>query len=449
MKPETGNRKPETGNRKPETGNRKPETGNRKPVFGLSPEWLFDGDRLIPSSLVLSHPEQVERLVATCPRAAEVAVLAGDTCLDRMSASVALRPSYRRALGCAEDHRLVLISSTWGPDSLFGAHPDLVSRLVARLPIDDFRVVLSLHPNIVHRHAPWQIDRWSQAWRRAGVTVLPPEEGWRAAVVAADVVVGDHGSVTFYGAALGRPVLLASAPRHAVAPDSAVGRFLTAAPLYDHRRPPAAQLTEAITTHDPTEEPLASITALATSAPGQAAALLRSELYRLIELDEPAEPAGTRAVPIPTAVTTPPGAQVVLAEPHGADVRITRYPAELMNVDGRLPPGCHLRVDLHEPQRRMLDLAEIVVVPDGRDAAAVLASMPGCLLATGPVGTDRWLVTDTDGATLLFRGTIDDGAVWASVLHAWLDAGHSHTDLPDRLSATVGRRRYTATVERG
>ena len=31
---------------------------------------------------------------------------------------------------------------------------------------------------------------------RAGLGVIPPQEGWRAALVGADVLIGDHGSVT-------------------------------------------------------------------------------------------------------------------------------------------------------------------------------------------------------------------------------------------------------------
>lgn len=119
-------------------------------------------------------------------------MVAGDPCFDRMIASAPLRPAYRRALGVTDGRRLVVVSSTWGALSLFGAHPDLVGKIAARLPVDDYRVMVALHPNTWHWHSPWQVDRWARAWRRAGVTLLPPEEGWRRALVAADSVVGSR-----------------------------------------------------------------------------------------------------------------------------------------------------------------------------------------------------------------------------------------------------------------
>lgn len=402
----------------------------RKPVFGLSPEWLLHQGMPIASSLVLSHAEQRDRLAGACPEAVDTAVVAGDPCLDRMIASAPLRPAYRRALGVADGRRLVVVSSTWGALSLFGAHPELVGKIAARLPLDDFRIVVALHPNTWHWHSPWQVERWTRAWRRAGVTLLPPEEGWRTALVAADVVIGDYGSVTFYAAALGRPTLVAAAPPDVVAPDSAIGRFLDAAPRYDHAAPPAEQLSATIDAYDPLREPLASVAALATSAPGRSAALLRKEFYRLLGLSEPADPADTPALPLPTCDIADAGAHAVRVDIAGGAATVTRYPAAIP-----LPEGSRLCVDLHEPWRRMLDLAEIVVVPDARDAAETLASMPGCLLATGPLDAESWLVVDSAGVEYRCRGV--DGRLGASVVHAYLDAGLS---VPDEVSVRVGGR---------
>ncbi len=82
----------------------------------------------------------------------------------------------------------------------------------------------------------------------------------------------------------------------------------------------------------------------------------------------------------------------------------------------------------------MLDLAEIVVVPDARDAGEILASMPGCLLATGPLDAESWLIVDAAGVEYRCQG---DGRLGASVVHAYLDAGLS---VPDEVSVRVGGR---------
>ncbi|MFI7325879.1 hypothetical protein ACIBQ3_14595 [Streptomyces rubiginosohelvolus] len=48
------------------------------PVFGLAPDWLLPDGVPVADALVLSHPEQFDRLAAACPEALPTAVLAGD-----------------------------------------------------------------------------------------------------------------------------------------------------------------------------------------------------------------------------------------------------------------------------------------------------------------------------------------------------------------------------------
>ncbi|MQA10580.1 MAG: hypothetical protein GEU98_18900 [Pseudonocardiaceae bacterium] len=431
----------EPGARSPEPGARSPE-----PVFGLSAEWLLDDGELIPSSLVLSHAEQLDRLVRDCADAAGVAVLAGDPCLDRMLASRPLRAVYRRALGTVGDRRLVVVSSTWGEASLFGRYPDLPARLAANLPLDDYRVVLALHPNVWQWHTPWQIQVWTESAHRAGVRLLPAAEGWRAALVAADLVVGDHGSVTFYGAALGVPTVLAAAPTDVVAPDSAIGRFIRLAPRLDHDRPYPEQLDALL--ERPAPAGLASVTALATSAPEQAMSLVRKEFYRLLDLPEPIWPAEPLTIPVPPDIEREPGAQLVRVELTERRAVITRYPAELVRVAHGMPRGAHLSVDVTEPYRVFLELAEIVVVPDARDAAAVLASMPGCLLAVGMLDARSWLVIDATGLEVRCTGDAALARVCASVVHAWLTSGRDPEELRGALSLGLGAGTHVVTVER-
>src|SRR5207249_12258290 len=74
------------------------ETGGDNPVFGLSSPWLLHNGRLVPSTIVLSHTEQLDRLARACPEAVGAALVAGDPCFDRMLASRPLRETYRQAL---------------------------------------------------------------------------------------------------------------------------------------------------------------------------------------------------------------------------------------------------------------------------------------------------------------------------------------------------------------
>ena len=404
----------------------------------MSPEWLFDEHgRLIPDVLVLSHEEQRSRLRRDCPAAAAVSMVAGDPCLDRMAASTPLRAEYRHAFGVETGQRLVLLSSTWGPRSLFAGGMALMRRFTA-LALDDYQVVLALHPNVRAWHSPWQVERWLLECAQAGVTVLPSPDGWGAALVAADAVVGDHGSVTFYGAVLGRPVLLASAPLDAVAPDSAIGRFLRAAPRLDDHRDVTEQIEGAIAAYS--ADRFAPITALATSAPGESAALLRQRLYQLMRLAEPAWPAEVRAMEIPHAAQRAVGAQLVRAElMDDKSVLITRYPVSALDPAEGLPTGTHLVTHSEQPVRRHLELAEIVVVSRSAVAVEVLRGLPGCALATARESDGTWVVITPGGDRVRADGLLGTaGRLAASVVHAWLAAGRPLDELPSRMGVQRG-----------
>ncbi|MEU7474542.1 hypothetical protein AB0A63_01075 [Lentzea sp. NPDC042327] len=241
---------------------------------GLDRASLTRAGRVVPAAIVLAHDDELRLLADACPEALPHAVVAGDLCLDRMRASLPLRAEYRTAAGIGEDETLVAVSSTWSPSSTFGSRPWLYRELLR-----EHRVAAVLHPNIWQVHGAWQVRAWLADC--TGLVVVPPEEGWRAVVVASDAVVGDHGSVTQYAAALGVPVVLASSPR--VRPDSFADQLDRHAPRLDHTRPVLEQARRVPLT--------------ISSRPGEAAAILRRTMYRLLGLTEPAR--ACRAEPVP------------------------------------------------------------------------------------------------------------------------------------------------------
>lgn len=412
----------------------------RNPVFGLSREWLLSEGRLVPSSIVLSHPEQLERLRKACPEAAPAALLAGDPCFDRMLASLPHRDRYRTAFALAPGAQLIVLSSTWGPGSLLDRHADLPRRLLAELPMDSCRVTAIMHPNIWHGHSPWQVRAWLADCLRAGLILLPPREGWRAALVAADLVIGDHGSVTFYGAALGRPTLLAAFPHDRVAPESPVARLGRALPRLDPDRPLAPQVERAIANHDPNRN--RRITAQTTSDPGRSAALLRAELYRMLDVPEPAAPPTVTRVPEPEIEPRPVTAALVSASWTEGTVRLVRRPAAVALGDP--PPGAHLVVDEREPEERLLELGDIVLC-DGDRLADTLARYPGCDLVAAEQSPGETLVLRRDGTRLRLSGA--DAGTHASIVYAWLADGRSPAELPPACDLLVGPTRRRVSIK--
>ncbi|GGN28981.1 hypothetical protein GCM10011609_85650 [Lentzea pudingi] len=416
----------------------------------MSPEWLLHEGELVASSLVFSHTEQLDRLRASCPAALDAALVAGDPALDRMLASIPLRRTYRDAFGVQDGQHLIFVSSTWGPDSLYGTTPTLIQRLRSELPLDDYTLSVALHPNTWSAHSPWQIHRWLDACARAGVIVAPPEEGWRAALIAADLVVGDHGSVTFYAGALGKPVLLANSAGHTVDPASAVGRFVAAA---DHVEASALlpQVKHAIARGQSPEQREAA--ALATSAPLKSFALLREEFYRLLALPEPDSPALTPAVPVLHATPRSPAAQAVEVtltyEPGVLHATARRFAAELAAQGCPPPQGAHLVVSSDEPDQDMLQLADIVVHEGPGDAKAwitdTLSALPGAMLASMPVDDTTWLVGTRDVGLLSFTAPGPHGRTCASVVLSWLISGHSLHAFPQHVELHTGTTRSSGS----
>lgn len=391
------------------------EHHGQQPVFGLSSPWLLHRGELVPSIIVLSHPEQLARLTDACPQAARAALVAGDPCFDRMLASLPLRETYRQAFGIGPRQRLVVISSTWGDSSLYGKDPGLIRRLAARLDLDRYRLAVALHPNIAGRHSRWQVRQWLSDCERAGVLVLPSEELWAPALVAADLTIGDHGSVSFYSAALGTPLLLASAPEHKVDPRSPIGQLLAVAPKLDRQAEPAPQLERALADHE-----RSPITRLTTSRPGQSAKALREAIYRGLDLPAPRTPAETWLLPVPTVSFPSAHAQLIDVDMTTNPPTVTRYPADALREPQLLPENVHLVVHTRETNTRLLDLADIVlhdrICDPAHWIARTLRELPGCHLA---VARDErgWMAGDAERLLSLGEPTAPIPALAARLLY--------------------------------
>jgi hypothetical protein len=275
-------------------------------VYGLDPGWLLTGGRPWAAALGFPHPAQIELLADQAGPAAGSAVLVGDPTYDRILASASLRQAYREAAGTGS-RTAIVVSSTWSPTSLLGRRPELVGQLTAELDPRQFQVFLIPHPNVWAWHGEYQLRSWFADQLRAGLVLVPPERGWQAALVAADVVLGDHGSVTVYAAALGRPTLLATFPDGEVVPGSAAHRLGSLAERLPAHAPVLPVLDAALTT--PAQR-YAPVRDLVTSAPGQSLRLLRDLFLRLLRLD----PVGPAPDPRPHPVTD-------LAVPLGPGVR--------------------------------------------------------------------------------------------------------------------------------
>lgn len=389
--------------------------------------------------MVLSHPEQLDRLRAACPEAAPTAELAGDPCFDRMLAERPYRERFQKAFGVRRGQRLVLLNSTWNPESLFGdgggddVLPSLLPRLTAELPADEYRVAAVLHPNIWHGHGPGQVRAWLDRAQRGGLVLVDPLHDWRQALLAADAVIGDHGSVSYYAAALGTPVLLGAAPAGGLDPQSPVAEFVRQAPQLDPHQPLTTQLDDLMAKHHPLPGPAH----LTTSSPGASAALLRTLFYRLMNLPEPPRPALLERLRLPPLqlppLTAPLHVLTRVAATDLPEVCLTRYADPWYDPAGE----GHAHMAVHEDTRdpSQLALADVLLRHGAPDdlrlgspehwTSEVLTRHPHSALAAYITGPGECTVRTRSGSPL--RLTADpaglDPAAAASALHAWLATG--------------------------
>lgn len=266
---------------------------------------LMRDGRVVPAAVAAAHESDAATWRQDCPEAADHIVVAGDPCFDRIVASAPFRDQYRAALGTRPDQTLVLLSSTWSQYSLFGADLDVWSRVITELPTERFRVVAALHPNIWALHGKRQVLAWLGEHMAAGLGVVPPHEGWRAGLVAADLVIGDHGSVTRYGAALGTPVLMSRSAAADVPDGGSAALLRRLCPALDAARNLERQVVDAITDHEPGT--CAVLADKVTSCPGRSGAILRATMYQLLGLPEPVRALPVSPVPLPSLLAAPDG----------------------------------------------------------------------------------------------------------------------------------------------
>ncbi|WP_405059617.1 hypothetical protein OG474_43765 [Kribbella sp. NBC_01505] len=367
------------------------------------------------------------------------AFVGGDPCFDRLMVSEHRRERYRRALGVHDDRTIVAVTSTWGGRSLFGANPDLIANLVAELELDSYVVAVILHPNIWYAHGPAQIRLWLGDCLRAGVRLIPPAEGWQQAILAAGVVLGDHGSVSGYAAAAGRPTVLAAFPAEDVVPKSAIDALGRSSARFNLRAAFQPQLARATLADSP-------VRILTTSVPGEASALHRAEFYRLMKLPEPQSPAivpqydADRLSPIRQPLTAWWAAASSDAE---GIYTVRRWPASVVGRPDQSPEDTarHLVVSADEPRRDLFTNAAICVV-DGPATApsTIFRERPACSIVAIRTGPDSCSLVHRTGwtAKLTVRSATNhpvDPVIPASVVHNQLAAQHTP---PETLEIRIG-----------
>jgi hypothetical protein len=433
-----------------------PSEGTASWASGLDPAYLAPPDEQLVLH-ALAHPDQVERASAAIPGAGHRAVVVGDPTLDRLLASVPLRESYRRSMGTGA-RQLVVLTSTWGPESLLRQRPGLAAELAARLPADACQLAMVVHPN------EWSaLGRFDLAERlapalAAGMLLPAGYEEWASVLVAADVLVTDHGSAALYFAALGdRPIVSAHRGGREVIPGSPIDDLLSAVPRLEH----AADLPEAAAGYDAHAGREAVRRAFAEQ--GRSLTRLREELYGLLGLAPSAYAVRPRLLPAPAPPARVPAAFDVHVRPEASGVRVDRIPA------GLGPAGHHLAVEFGVTGAHFVRTAGLLyrrAVPQGAGphreswtaaawTASALAEFAGCTTAAA-ILPDGACVLRRRGDTTLWtlrvgprpcdgRTVRTDPAAVLSAVHA-APGGPREPLRPGTTTCRIGEHTFDGTL---
>jgi len=242
--------------------------------------------------------------VAKQPELDPVVRVVGDLRLDRLLRRAATASQFR-------ERPLLVIASSWSAGNLLeNAGPGLFDELL-RLN-RSFTTVLRPHPHFFRADAP---ARWSMLLTRAkeaGITVSPPSEDLGELLASASVVVSDDlTSVALYAVVLDRRLVLWPSGSDQIPAGSFLGRLNGLVPCVERADQLAEQVTAALA-----REPAPAVRRMAgeiDSHPHQAARLVRTEVYQLLDL--PPNPSQTHSEEIAVPALTPQGGRT-MAQPE-------------------------------------------------------------------------------------------------------------------------------------
>ncbi|HWJ96765.1 MAG TPA: hypothetical protein VNQ33_01320, partial [Acidimicrobiales bacterium] len=273
-------------------------------------------------------------------------------------------------------------------------------------------------------------------------------------IVASDVVIGDHGSVTFYAAMLGRPVLLGSFGTSELVPGTTTDLLGKVAPRVDGDGPLGEQIDEVLPLAPHVRDPIRDA---AFAFQGQALPRHRDLLYRLIDLPVPNRPVAPRLPAVPEARWDEPSAWLVETEICSIDpirIRVDRFAPGLTARRQPSPRQNHLAVVDGIDAAHLLESAGVIITSPSRlrtnpisGLRSVAARWPGCRVVAAPDGPDRWQVFTRDGHRTVASWDSSTGldqvpaSVVPSVVYAWsLTERWGPTDAPVTIEIEVADR---------
>lgn len=379
-------------------------TGGRPGPAGLSSFELTASGRVFPALIGLSSDEQRSRM---CEEARDRGIVIGDMVLDKLMAHADLKPYFQQDLKIG-DRKLVVVSSTWGRQSTFATQRQIITRLVADLPADEYAVALVLHPNIWWGESRFEIKVHLRDALDSGLLLID-HTTWQGAIIAADLVVGDHGSVTGYAVGMGRPVLVAADGSAELDDNSPLSSLHAALPHISGEKPLREQVERALNEHHP--EAWKPYTDMLFELPGEGLAAAANALRGLMGLPPLAGSPRPRDAEAPGVIAGKPARSHRVVVTTSDDIEhVERFPSFIKRAADLADPMLVVSAREVDPVTR--DGADVVVraepLPDGRAmqwmSAELARPSTNASLVAATTESGRVLLRFRNGQNVTARG---------------------------------------------
>ncbi len=245
----------------------------------------YPNGQLVYTRIFEASKEVCDQTVTQQPDLRPIIAIVGDLQADELLALQSQREKIRRGLGFAEGDTVVLIQSTWGPTSLLETvGKDLIEQAATLQNNSRYRFILSTHPH--HWDGTGSVDtsygRYLSQQTQRGFHVIHPQDDWGPYMIASDIAITDHTSLSVTYALLGKPMLCVANDAAGVLKSMPVGQLMDFLPRLQSPDHLAQQIETAVKQFP--KERLAALAKQINAHPGEAAQRVQKEAFQLLDL---------------------------------------------------------------------------------------------------------------------------------------------------------------------
>lgn len=243
----------------------------------------YDKNRNIPYKRIFVYSENERRMaIEMDPQFSDKVVVVGNLKSERLLEKSRSRDEIRHELGINQGETLVFMVSTYGPNCLLNTVGAALFSEARRL-CGKFRFALSIHPK-EHAHRREVDSDWHETLstlKNDGFLVLECGEDWENYMVACDVILTDHTSLTSYGVALGKPYIYTPVPENVTEKYGLTWQLMSISPTL---RADASNLMECLMfgVNEYRLEKLAQLMGNLSYYPGEAKDRARKAVYAIL-----------------------------------------------------------------------------------------------------------------------------------------------------------------------